>query len=293
MSGAGAPRRGGARPAAPAPHRPSQEAAGQPQAIAAERGERIAKRIARAGLCSRREAEAWIRAGRVAVDGTVIESPALDVTPEQRVTVDGKPLPEPEPTRLFRWHKPRGVVTTSRDPQGRPTYLERLPPGLPRLVPVGRLDLNSEGLLLLTNDGELKRRLELPATGWTRRYRVRAFGTVDEAALARLRDGITVEGVTYGPIEARLDKVQGANVWLTVALKEGKNREVRRVLEHLGLKVNRLIRIAYGPFQLGNLPVGAIEEVPRKVLREQLGAGLGEGGRRRPPRPAASRAASP
>ncbi|MDW8371901.1 MAG: pseudouridine synthase [Geminicoccaceae bacterium] len=261
--------------------------------MAAERGERIAKRIARAGLCSRREAEAWIRAGRVAVDGTVIESPALDVTPEQRVTVDGKPLPEPEPTRLFRWHKPRGVVTTSRDPQGRPTYLERLPPGLPRLVPVGRLDLNSEGLLLLTNDGELKRRLELPATGWTRRYRVRAFGTVDEAALARLRDGITVEGVTYGPIEARLDKVQGANVWLTVALKEGKNREVRRVLEHLGLKVNRLIRIAYGPFQLGNLPVGAIEEVPRKVLREQLGAGLGEGGRRRPPRPAASRAASP
>ncbi|MCS6781007.1 MAG: rRNA pseudouridine synthase [Geminicoccaceae bacterium] len=257
--------------------------------MAAERGERIAKRIARAGLCSRREAEAWIRAGRVAVDGTVIESPALDVTPEQRVTVDGKPLPEPEPTRLFRWHKPRGVVTTSRDPQGRPTYLERLPPGLPRLVPVGRLDLNSEGLLLLTNDGELKRRLELPATGWTRRYRVRAFGTVDEAALARLRDGITVEGVTYGPIEARLDKVQGANVWLTVALKEGKNREVRRVLEHLGLKVNRLIRIAYGPFQLGNLPVGAIEEVPRKVLREQLGAGLGEGGRRRPPRPAASR----
>lgn len=293
MSGARAPHRGGWRPPATPTHRSPQEAAGQPRAKAPERGERIAKRIARAGLCSRREAERWILEGRVAVDGTVIESPALDVTPAQRVTVDGKPLPEPEPTRLFRWHKPRGVVTTSRDPEGRPTYLERLPPGLPRLVPVGRLDLNSEGLLLLTNDGELKRRLELPATGWTRRYRVRAFGTVDEPALARLRDGITVDGVTYGPIEARLDKVQGANVWLTVALKEGKNREVRRVLEHLGLKVNRLIRIAYGPFQLGNLPVGAIEEVPRKVLREQLGTGVGERSRRHPARPAAGRVPAP
>lgn len=265
---------------------------GGPEAAAAAGGakpegaERLAKRIARAGLCSRREAEAWIRAGRVAVDGRTVESPALDVTPERLVTVDGRPLPEPEPTRLFRWHKPRGVLVTAKDPEGRPIYLERLPPGLPRLVPVGRLDLNSEGLLLLTNDGELKRRLELPATGWTRRYRVRAFGKVEESALAALARGTTVDGVSYGPIEARLDKVQGANVWLTVSLKEGKNREVRRVLESLGLKVSRLIRVAYGPFQLGGLPRGAIEEVPRKVLKEQLGAALAPGPRRRVAAPA-------
>ncbi|BCX19525.1 MAG: hypothetical protein KatS3mg117_3207 [Geminicoccaceae bacterium] len=257
---------GSSRPERPrSPRRPTE-------ASSAKIGERLAKRIARAGLCSRREAEAWIRAGRVAVDGVTVESPALDVTPEQRITVDGRPLPEPEPTRLFRWHKPRGVVVTARDPEGRPTYLERLPPGLPRLVPVGRLDLNSEGLLLLTNDGELKRRLELPSTGWTRRYRVRAFGKVDEKALAELARGTVVDGVAYGPIEAKIDQVRGANLWLTVSLKEGKNREVRRVLESLGLVVNRLIRVAYGPFQLGNLPRGAIEEVPRKVLREQLGA---------------------
>jgi 23S rRNA pseudouridine2605 synthase len=222
----------------------------------------------------------------VAVDGRTVASPALDVTAAQCVTVDGRPLPEPEPPRLFRWHKPRGVVVTAKDPQGRPTYLERLPPGLPRLVPVGRLDLNSEGLLLLTNDGELKRRLELPTTGWTRRYRVRAFGKVEEAALAALARGTTIDGVTYGPIEARLDKVQGANVWLTVSLKEGKNREVRRVLESLGLEVNRLIRVAYGPFQLGGLPRGAIEEVPRKVLKEQLGAALAPVPRRRAAAPA-------
>jgi 23S rRNA pseudouridine2605 synthase len=260
------PQGGPSRPEGPrSPRRPTE-------ASSAKIGERLAKRIARAGLCSRREAEAWIRAGRVAVDGVTVESPALDVTPEQRITVDGRPLPEPEPTRLFRWHKPRGVVVTARDPEGRPTYLERLPPGLPRLVPVGRLDLNSEGLLLLTNDGELKRRLELPSTGWTRRYRVRAFGKVDEKALAELARGTVVDGVAYGPIEAKIDQVRGANLWLTVSLKEGKNREVRRVLESLGLVVNRLIRVAYGPFQLGNLPRGAIEEVPRKVLREQLGA---------------------
>jgi len=253
------------------PRRGSASAAPPPS----KTGERLAKRIARAGLCSRREAEAWIRAGRVAVDGKTVESPALDVTPEQRITVDGRPLPEPEPTRLFRWHKPRGVVVTARDPEGRPIYLERLPPGLPRLVPVGRLDLNSEGLLLLTNDGELKRRLELPSTGWTRRYRVRAFGKVDEKALAELARGTVVDGVAYGPIDAKIDRVRGANLWLTISLKEGKNREVRRVLESLGLVVNRLIRVAYGPFQLGNLPRGAIEEVPRKVLKEQLGAALG------------------
>jgi len=282
-------------PASAAPPRPRRPRPGPAPAAPppSKTGERLAKRIARAGLCSRREAEAWIRAGRVAVDGQVVESPALDVTREQRITVDGRPLPEPEPTRLFRWHKPRGVVTSARDPEGRPTYLERLPPTLPRLMPIGRLDIDSEGLLLLTNDGELKRRLELPTTGWTRRYRVRAFGTVDEAALARLRDGLTVNGIAYGPVEARLDKVQGANVWLTVALKEGKNREVRRVLEHLGLKVNRLIRIAYGPFQLGNLAKNAIEEVPRKVLREQLGTAAFERGRRRRASPGAGRTPAP
>jgi len=258
------------------PPRPSRPRPGSASATPPRNktGERLAKRIARAGLCSRREAEAWIRAGRVAVDGKTVESPALDVTPEQLITVDGRPLPEPEPTRLFRWHKPRGVVVTARDPEGRPTYLERLPPGLPRLVPVGRLDLNSEGLLLLTNDGELKRRLELPSTGWTRRYRVRAFGKVDEKALAELARGTVVDGVAYGPIDAKIDQVRGANLWLTISLKEGKNREVRRVLESLGLVVNRLIRVAYGPFQLGNLPRGAIEEIPRKVLKEQLGAAL-------------------
>lgn len=253
---------------------------------AAKPGERLAKRIARAGLCSRRTAEAWIRAGRVAVDGNVVLGPALDVLPEQTITVDGKPLPEPEPTRLFRWHKPAGVLTSARDPEDRPTYVERLPPGLPRLMPIGRLDFGSEGLLLLTNDGELKRRLELPKTGWIRRYRARAFGTADETALAGLARGITVAGVSYGPIEARLDRVQGRNVWLTLSLREGKNREVRRVLEALGLVVNRLIRIAYGPFQLGHLPRGAVEEVPRKILKEQLGAALAPGPRRH--RPAAA-----
>lgn len=266
------------------PHRrhrmePATERAGKP-------GERLAKRIARAGLCSRRTAEAWIRAGRVAVDGAVVSGPALDVLPGQTITVDGKPLPEPEPTRLFRYHKPAGVLTSARDPEGRPTFVERLPPGLPRLMPIGRLDLGSEGLLLLTNDGELKRRLELPSTGWIRRYRVRAFGTADEAALAGLTRGITVAGVSYGPIEARLDRVQGRNVWLTLSLREGKNREVRRVLEALGLAVNRLIRIAYGPFQLGHLPRGAVEEVPRKILKEQLGAALAPTPRRH--RPAAA-----
>jgi 23S rRNA pseudouridine2605 synthase len=234
--------------------------------------ERIAKRIARAGLCSRREAEAWIAAGRVAVDGQVLASPAVTVTPDQVVTVDGKRLPEPEPARLFRYHKPRGVVTTARDPEGRPTIYAALPPDLPRLMPVGRLDLNSEGLLLLTNAGELKRRLELPSTGWLRRYRVRVFGRVEDPELAKLRNGLTLKGVAYGPIEARLDRVQGDNAWLTVGLREGKNREIRHVMEHLGLKVNRLIRTSYGPFQLGNLPPGGIEEVRPKVLKEQLGA---------------------
>jgi len=242
-------------------------------AEAAAKGERIAKRLARAGLCSRRDAERWIAEGRVAVDGKVLASPALTVTEANDIRVDGKPLPAAEPARLWRYHKPAGLVTTHRDEQGRPTVFDRLPPELPRVVSVGRLDLTSEGLLLLTNDGELSRALELPARGWLRRYRVRVHGAVDPARLAALEAGVTIDRMSYGPIRAALDREQGSNAWLTISLHEGKNREIRRVMEHLGLSVSRLIRIAYGPFQLGDLPRGAIEEVPRKVLREQLGAG--------------------
>jgi 23S rRNA pseudouridine2605 synthase len=233
--------------------------------------QRIAKAIAHAGLCSRREAEQWIAAGRVAVNGKAISSPALVITKTDRVVVDGAPLPEVPQRRLWRYHKPPGLVTTHSDPQGRPTVFERLPEELGRVISVGRLDLNSEGLLLLTNDGGLARRLELPSTGWTRRYRVRAHGSVDESALDRLRQGLILNGIRYGPIDACLERQQGSNVWLAVALQEGKNREVRKVLEALGLRVNRLIRIAYGPFQLGNLGRGEVAEVSPKVLREQLG----------------------
>jgi len=234
-------------------------------------GERIAKVIARAGICSRRDAEKMIEVGRVSVDGVVITSPALDVTPERAILVDGKPLPAAEQTRLFRLHKKRGLVTTARDPQGRPTVFDALPPGLPRLISVGRLDINSEGLLLLTNDGELARQLELPATGWVRRYRVRVNGDVEPDALKTLEKGLTIDGVRYGPVRAALDRQQGDNAWLSMSLTEGKNREVRKLCEHLGWRVNRLIRIAYGPFQLGDLQPGAVEEVTGKVLREQLG----------------------
>lgn len=233
--------------------------------------ERIAKVIARAGLCSRRMAEQWIADGRVSVNGQRIESPALDVGNADVVMVDGALLPERQRPRLWRYHKPAGLVTTHSDPQGRPTVFERLPAELGRVISVGRLDLTSEGLLLLTNDGALARRLELPSTGWTRRYRVRVHGTIDEAALARLQHGTTVDGVRYGPIDARFDRLQGSNAWLTLGLQEGKNREVRKVLDSLGLPVNRLIRVAYGPFQLGNLERGGIAEVSPKVLREQLG----------------------
>jgi len=237
-------------------------------------GERIAKAIARAGLASRREAEEWIAAGRVAVNGAPIDSPACNVTPNDRVTVDGEPLPEKERTRLFLYHKPRGLMTTHADPRGRPTIFQNLPPRLPRLVSVGRLDFNREGLLLLTNDGALARVLELPATGWLRRYRVRAHGTVTQAQLDALRAGITISGIHYGAIEAALDRVQGSNLWLTFAIREGKNREVRNVLAHLGLTVTRLIRVSFGPFQLGELAEGAIEEVRTRTLREQLGERL-------------------
>ncbi len=239
--------------------------AGEPDA-----GERIAKRLARAGLCSRRDAERWITDGRVAVNGTTLDSPACVVRPGDVVQVDGKVIPEPEPARLWRYYKPSGLVTTARDEKGRTTVFERLPPDMPRVISVGRLDLTTEGLLLLTNDGELARFLELPATGWTRRYRVRVFGEVDEVKLAELAKGPTIEGVKYGPIEAVLDRIQGRNAWLTVSLKEGKNREIRKVMEALGLQVNRLIRVAYGPFQLGKLEEGTVEEVPKRVVREQV-----------------------
>jgi 23S rRNA pseudouridine2605 synthase len=234
-------------------------------------GERIAKVMARAGLCSRREAEAWIAAGRIAVNGKLIASPALDLLPHDRVTVDGEPLRQRERTRLFLYHKPRGLLTSHADARGRPTIFAALPKGLPRLISVGRLDLNTEGLLLLTNDGGLARTLELPATGWLRRYRVRAHGRVRQDELDALRKGITIEGIRYGAIEAKLEREQGANAWLAFAMREGKNREVKNVLGHLGLAVNRLIRVSFGPFQLGELPEGAVEEVKTRVLRDQLG----------------------
>ena len=237
-------------------------------------GERIAKVIARAGLTSRRDAEAWIAAGRVAVNGEVIRSPARNVTAADHISVDGTPLPAHERTRLFLYHKPRGLMTTHADPRGRPTIFEKLPKDLPRLISVGRLDFNTEGLLLLTNDGALARVLELPATGWLRRYRVRAHGAVTQAQLDTLRGGVTIGGIRYGAIEAALERVQGSNLWLTFAIREGKNREVRNVLSHFELAVTRLIRVSFGPFQLSELDVGAVEEVPTRVLREQLGERL-------------------
>lgn len=236
----------------------------------AERGERIAKYLARAGVASRRDAEQMIAAGRVALNGQPVTHPATFVTTADAVLVDGRPVGT-ERTRLFRYHKPVGLVTTHRDPEGRPTVFERMPKGLPRLISVGRLDLTSEGLLLLTNDGALARRLELPANAWLRRYRVRVHGRPAPEALAKLARGITVDGVAYGPIEAVMDATKGDNAWLSLTLREGRNREIRRVMAHLGFRVSRLIRLAYGPFQLGTLPRGAVAEVPPKVLREQLG----------------------
>ncbi|HXP04241.1 MAG TPA: pseudouridine synthase [Stellaceae bacterium] len=241
-----------------------------PQRIAPQR---IAKVLARAGLCSRRDAERWIAEGRVAVDGTVLTSPAVNVTDANDIRVDGMPLPEKQRARLWRYHKPSGLVTTHRDEKGRATVFAALPKELPRLISIGRLDLNSEGLLLLTNDGALARRLELPATGWLRRYKVRVHGIVEPARLAALEKGVTIDGIAYGPIRAQLERQQGSNAWIAMSLREGKNREVRRVLEHLGYAVTRLIRLSYGPFQLGHLARGALEEVQKSVLADQLGGG--------------------
>lgn len=234
-------------------------------------GERIAKVIARAGICSRRDAEKLIEEGRVHLNGKPLASPAVNVGEGDAVTIDGVPLPAAERARLWRYNKPPGLVVSHKDPQGRPTVFEKLKTQLPRVVSIGRLDLNTEGLLLLTNDGGLERQLELPANGWIRRYRVRVYGKPDPEVLAKLKDGVTIEGVKYGSIDAVIDKLQGDNAWLTVAIREGKNREVKRVCDHLGLRVNRLIRVAFGPFQLGDLPRGGLQEVPPNVLRDQLG----------------------
>jgi 23S rRNA pseudouridine2605 synthase len=256
--------------------KPSRRTGAAPADTDARHGERIAKVMARAGLCSRRNAEEWIAAGRVAVNGKPIATAAVNVTGRDRITIDGKPMPRRERTRLFLYNKPAGLVTTNADPQGRPTVFDALPPGLPRLMSVGRLDIGTEGLLLLTNDGGLARVLELPDTQWPRRYRVRAHGRVAQAELDRLRDGISIEGVNYGPIEAKLEREQGANVWLGFAIREGKNREVRNVLGHLGLQVNRLIRVSFGPFELGELRDGAIEEAETALLRERLGEAIAD-----------------
>ncbi len=243
----------------------------KPAADDGARGERIAKFLARAGIASRRDAERLIAEGRVRCNNAPVTHPATFVGPDDLVVVNGVPVAPPARSRLWRYHKPEGLVTTHRDPEGRPTVFQKLPSELGRVISVGRLDLNSEGLLLLTNDGALARKLELPSTGWLRRYRVRVHGRPEPKALAALAGGITVEGVRYGPIEAGLDAVKGENAWLTISLREGRNREVRRVMAALNLPVSRLIRVAYGPFQLGNLPRGAVEEVPARVLRDQVG----------------------
>ena len=266
-------------------------------------GERIAKVLSRAGVASRREAERMIELGQVAVNGKVIDSPALNVLPTDRITVDGKPVAAPEPARLWLYYKPEGLVTSASDEKGRPTVFDQLPPELPRVMSIGRLDLNSEGLLLLTNDGALKRRLELPATGWMRKYRVRIKGNPTDADLEPLRAGLTVEGERFQPMVVVLDRIQGANAWLTVGLREGKNREIRRAMFALGLTVNRLIRISYGPFRLGDLQPGEVSEVKGRVLRDQLGfdpasddeppAATRPGTRRLRPKPARNADATP
>lgn len=272
----GGERQGGERQErrAPLPRAPRPKRDGAPREHS--EAERIAKTMARAGVASRRDAEAMIEAGRVSVNGSVITSPALNVTPADRILVDGEPLPERERTRLWLYHKPRGRVTTARDPEGRPTVFDDLPEEMPRVVAIGRLDINTEGLLLLTNDGGLARVVAHPETGWLRRYRVRAYGDITQDRLDKLREGVVVEGMEYGPMEARIDRVQGDNTWITLGLREGKNREVKRVLEHLGLTVNRLIRTSFGPFQLGELKEGQVEEVRTRVLADQLGKALAE-----------------
>ena len=241
----------------------------------APRGDRIAKWLSRAGVASRRDVERMLAEGVIRLNGRTVTHPATFVSAGDVVQINGRVVDKPDRTRMWRYHKPEGLVTTHRDPEGRPTVFEKLKHQLPRVVSVGRLDLTSEGLLLLTNDGGLARQLELPSTGWLRRYRVRVFGVPNEGALRSLAHGVTVDGVRYGPIEAGVDARKGDNTWLSISLREGRNREVRRVMAHLGLSVSRLIRVAYGPFQLGMLERGGIEEIPARVLREQLPADAG------------------
>lgn len=289
------PRSGKPAPKGSFKSRPKAKPAAKPQAkpqAGTPEGDRIAKVLARAGVASRREAEKLITAGVVAVNGKVIDSPALNVTARDRITVDGQPLAAAEPMRLWLYHKPTGLVTTHKDEQGRPTIYENLPEDLPRVMSVGRLDLNSEGLLLLTNDGELKRKLELPSTGWLRKYRVRVNGRPTDATLEPLRKGIEADGEVFQPMIVNLDRQQGANAWLTVGLREGKNREIRRAMQEIGLNVNRLLRVSYGPFQLGQLKEGEVEEVRPRILRDQLGLGPEpevEETRAKPGKPAAKR----
>jgi 23S rRNA pseudouridine2605 synthase len=253
-------------------------------------GERIAKVLARAGLCSRREAERAILDGRVTVNGKRLDTPAIKVTAKHKITFDGKPVGEAEETQMWMYHKPTGLMTTHKDPQGRPTVFDSLPKDLPRVISIGRLDINSEGLLLLTNDGSVARKLELPSTGWLRRYRVRVRGQAEPEKLEQLAKGVTVEGVKYGAISATLERQMKSNAWLTVSLREGKNREVRRVFEHLGLEVSRLIRVSYGPFKLGTLESGQVKKVPRSVLSDQLGDTLGLPQKQKPePKPTSER----
>ncbi|WP_294220818.1 pseudouridine synthase [uncultured Shimia sp.] len=266
-------RRPSAKPNAPKsrPSKPRSAAAKPASDTPKREGDRIAKVLARAGVASRRDAERMIEAGRVSVNGSKLDSPALNVTTKDRITVDGKPIGEPDPERIWLYHKPTGLVSTNRDEKGRETIFDHLPENLPRVMTIGRLDLNSEGLLLLTNDGDLKRKLELPSTGWLRKYRVRINGRPTEETFAPLRKGIVAEGERFQPMEITLDRQQGANAWVTIGLREGKNREIRRAMEAINLTVNRLIRVSYGPFQLGQLKSGEVEEVRRRVVRDQLG----------------------
>lgn len=233
--------------------------------------ERLAKFMARSGVCSRRQAEEYILQKRVTVNGEIVESPAFNVTGDEKILFDGEKLPEIQQTRLWLYHKPTGLVTTHKDEKERPTVFDNLPAGMPRVISVGRLDLNSEGLLLLTNNGELSRKLELPSNGWLRRYKVRVHGAVDDKKLKALLKGTVIDGVEYGPVKTEIESTQGSNSWLLVTLSEGKNREIRKVMKSIGLDVARLIRLSYGPFQLGSLKKGEVREVPAKVLKEQLG----------------------